>query len=524
MVAGVELTYDINATAQAMAEAIFGDGVTVVANGASLTGDARASAIYSDGDTISGGVVPGDTGIILSTGDVRAFTRVGSESNIATNTTTANNGPDNDPLFNAAAGGATFDASYLDIDFIPDPGVNFITLRFVLASEEYPEFAGSIYNDQVGVWLNGAPVPLPAGSGQASVGNINQTGGVNLFTDNTGDQFNTEMDGFTLTLSMTIPVTPSVVNSLRLGIADVADNLYDSNLLIAADSVQGTLIAVEDDILLRPGESGTLDALANDINATTGTAEITQINGVDVEPGDSVTLTTGQTVTLNGDGTLSLVSNTESEDVAFTYGVTSSTGEFDVGIINIDTVPCFAAGTRIKTEQGECPVQFLNVGDKVLTRDNGAQPIRWIGRRVVPASDRFAPVHIAANTFGSHRRLTVSPLHRILVRQPRGELLFGSTEILVAARDLIDGAAVRQISGGWIEYLHLLFDDHQIVWSEGLETESFLPGPQTTSCFEQEAIAEIVALFPELNPRTGEGYGPAARKLIRSREAKLLVA
>ena len=524
MVAGVELTYNINASAQAMAEAIFGDGVTVVPGGASFTGDRRASAIYSDGDSISPGVTPSDTGVILSTGDVRAFTSTGSQSNVSTQTTTVNNGPNGDPLFNALAGRPTFDASYLDVDFIPDPDVNFITLRFVLASDEYPEYAGSIYNDQVGVWINGSPVPLPAGSGQASVGNINQSGGVNLFTDNTGDQFNTEMDGFTITLSMTIPVTPDTVNSLRIGIADVSDNLYDSNLLIAADSVQGALIAVEDDILLRPGQSGTLDALANDIDATGGVASITQINGINVVAGDSVTLTTGQTVTLNSDGTLSLVSNTESEDVAFTYGITSSTGEFDVGFITIDTVPCFTAGTRVRTPEGDRPVQTLRPGDLVLTRDNGPQPVRWIGRRTTPATDRMAPVQIAAGTFGDHGRLTVSPLHRVLVAHARGELLFGAGEVLVAARDLIDGGAVQRVEGGWVEYVHLMFDTHQILWSEGLETESFLPGPQTTSCFERDAIAEIVALFPEIDPKTGAGYGPAARTLLKRHEAKLLVA
>lgn len=524
MVAGVELNYNINASAQAMAEAIFGDGVTLVPGGASYTGDNRASAIYSGGNTISPGVTPSDTGVILSTGDARAFTSVGSQSNVSSQTTTANNGPNGDPDFNALTGLSTFDASYLDVDFIPDPGVEFITLRFVFASEEYPEYAGSIYNDMVGVWINGSPVALPAGNGQASVGNINQSGGINLFRDNTGSQYNTEMDGFTVTLSMTIPVTPGEVNSIRIGVADVSDNQYDSNLLIAADSVQGRLIAVEDDILLRPGTSGTLDALANDINLTGSTSSITQINGIDVVPGDSVTLTTGQTVTLNADGTLSLVSTTESTDVAFTYGITSSTGAFDTGFITIDTVPCFAAGTRIRTAEGERPVQSLKPGDLVLTRDHGPRPVRWVGRRSMAATDRMAPVQISRGTFGDHGPLTVSPLHRVLVVQPRGELYFGASEVLVAARDLVDGGAVRRLEGGWIEYVHLMFDDHEILWSEGLQTESFLPGPQTTSCFERDAIAEIVALFPDLDPATGEGYGPAARRLLKRHEARLLVA
>ena len=523
MVAGVELDYNINASAQAMAELIFGDLVTVV--GASYTGDPRASAIYSGADTISPGVAPSDEGVILSTGQADAFTTVGPQSNRIGSTTTANNGPNGLPDFDDLSGGRTFDASILDVDFIPDPGVEFITMSFVFASEEYPEFVDSIYNDLVGIWSNGTPIPLGIGGDEAGVNNINFLSNPNLYVDNTTDDYNTEMDAFTVTMSVTIPVIPGVVNSLRIGIADVSDSAFDSNILIAADSVQGELIAVDDNVRVDPGDTRTFDVLANDINNTAGVASVTQINGVDVAPGESVTLVTGQTVTLNSDGTLTIAANPEeSENVAFTYGITSTSGEFDVGFITIDTVPCFTAGTRIRTPDGERPVQSLMPGDLVLTRDNGPQPIRWIGRRTTAATDKMAPVQIAAGTFGDHGRLTVSPLHRILVAQARGELYFGTSEVLVAARDLIDGGAIRRIEGGWVEYVHLMFDEHQILWSEGLPTESFLPGPQTTSCFERRAVAEIVALFPEIDPKTGEGYGPAARRLLKRHEARLLVA
>ncbi|MGI9389151.1 MAG: Hint domain-containing protein [Boseongicola sp.] len=522
MVAGVELTYDINATALQMANTILGDGVTVV--GASYTGDSRASAIYDDGDSISPGVTPGDTGIILSTGQATAFTSTGSQSNIRSNTTTGSGGPNNNAEFNALAGRSTYDASFLDMDFIPDPGVEFLTLKFVFSSEEYPEYAGSIYNDMVGVWSNGQVVPLAAGNGQSSVGNINQSGGVNLFNDNTGDQFNTEMDGFTVTMSVTIPVIPGQVNTLRIGVADVADNLYDSNLLIAADSVQGMLVAHADDVLLRPGDSKVVDVTANDINNTGGSVVITHINDQPVVAGQTVVLTTGQSITLNVDGTLSMVGNSVSEDVAFTYEIESSTGESAVGFILIDTVPCFVAGTMIRTDRGDVPVDRLRIGDLVLTIDDGLQPIRWIGRRTLPAEGSMAPVRILRGTFGNHQTLTVSPLHRILVRNVHAELLFGSSEVLIAARDLIDGRNVSQIEGGFVQYFHLLFDRHQVVWSEGLETESFLPGPQTTHCFEQATVAEICEIFPELDPATGAGYGPAVRPALKHFEANLLAS
>jgi hypothetical protein len=522
MVAGVELTYNRSASALDMANTIFGDGVTVT--GATYTGDFDASAVYSDGDTISPGVVPSDTGVILSTGDVRAFTSTGTQSNVRTNTTTSNSGPNNDPLFNDLTGLNTFDASYLEVEFTPDPNIDFITMEFVFSSDEYPEYAGSIYNDMVGVWIDGNVVPIAAGNGLASVGNINQSGGINLFKSNTADQFNTEMDGFTVSMSVTVPVTPGITNTLRIGVADVSDSLFDSNVLIAADSVQGTIVAVEDYVLLRPGDTKTVDVQDNDLNLTGGSVVITHINDVPVSPGDSVVLNTGQTVTLNADGTLDMVGNSVSEDVAFTYEVESSTGDTAVGFIIVDTVPCFAAGTMIRTEGGHIPVEKLSIGQPVMTRDDGPQPIRWIGRRTVAAEGPMAPVRIAAGTFGDHDALTVSPLHRVLVQNEQAELLFGSHEVLVAARDLIDGRQIKRIEGGKIEYVHLLFDRHQVIWSDGLASESFLPGPQTTNCFDAERIAEICAIFPELNPATGDGYSPAARPALKSFEAKLLVA
>ena len=136
----------------------------------------------------------------------------------------------------------------------------------------------------------------------------------------------------------------------------------------------------------------------------------------------------------------------------------------------------------------------------------------------------MAPIRIIANTLGDHGELTVSPLHRILVRNAAAELLYGTHELLVAARDLVDDKNIKRIEGGSVEYIHILFDDHQVVWSSGLESESFLPGPQTTHCFEAEMIAEIASIFPELDPTTGDGYGPAARPALKSFEARLLVA
>jgi len=160
----------------------------------------------------------------------------------------------------------------------------------------------------------------------------------------------------------------------------------------------------------------------------------------------------------------------------------------------------------------------------VLTLDDGPQPLRWIGRRRVAAQGSFAPIRIAAGAFGDHDTLLVSPQHRVLLRDGLAELLFGEDEVLVAAKDLLNHDGVCRVEGGQVEYVHLLFVRHQVIWSEGLPTESFLPGPQMSHSFDREVLQELVSLFPELDPTTGQGYGPAARRTLRGYEAQLLIS
>ena len=521
MVAGVELNYNTGASALQMAQEIFGDGITIT--GATYTGDSRASAIYSSGDSISPNVVPGDTGVILSTGQAAAFTTTNAaQSNVSTNTTTGNTGPNNITDFTSVAGASTFDASILDISFVPDPGITSISIKFVFASEEYPEFSNSIYNDLIGIWSNGNLVPLAVGDGLTSVGNINQFDSANLFVDNTADQFNTEMDGFTLTLSLDIPVNPGVTNTLRIGITDVADSNFDSNLLIAGDSIQGTLVATDDSETITVGGTKTFDPLANDVNSAGGSLTITHINGVNVTANSSVTLSTGQIVTLNGDGTFTVETDLDVEEVNFTYTVSNGAGSDDVGLVSINTIPCFVAGTRILTPDGEVPVEALCPGDLVVTHDDGARPLIWTGSRRVEGRGTFAPIRIDRHALGNYRPLLVSPQHRVVIRDPRAELMFGSRDVLVAAKHLVNDRSIHAVEMDDVTYVHILFDRHQIVFSEGLLTESLLPGEMALRGCDDGGREEIEALFPTLD--TGANpYGPAARRILKAHEADALL-
>jgi len=411
------------------------------------------------------------------------------------------------------------------VDFIPDGNV--MTMQFVFSSEEYPEFQNSVYQDFVGVWVNGQLVEMDVGDGDTDPGNINTTNNINMFVNNSNDDYNTEMDGFTITMTLTMVVNPGILNSIRIGIADVSDSSYDSSLLIAGDSVQTDLVAISDDVNVYPDGTTSFNVLDNDVSQPGSVLTITHINGqaVSYDPvtgiGTSITLPTGQIVTVGPNGQLTVVGDGDEEDFNFIYTISDGTNT-DVGFVNATSIPCFVAGTLIATDQGDKPVDTLQPGDLVMTQDDGPQPLRWIGTRTVAAQDNFAPIMIRAGTFGQHGDVRVSPLHRVLVRDSLAELLFGEAEVLVAAKDLVNDYSVTRQVGGQVTYVHLMFDKHQVVFTEGLASESFLPGPQTTKSFEQEIVAEICSIFPELDPETGAGYSASARRTLRHFEADLL--
>jgi len=520
MAIATELAIDTAASAMDMINALFGAGVTV--NSASYTGDALSSGIYTGGETTSPGVTPGDTGVILSTGYVSDFTNSDGSTNTNQNTNTSTNttGPNNDADFNALAGTGTRDASFLEATFVPTGDL--LTIDFVISSEEYPEYINSVYNDVIGVWVNGVQASVSIGDGSASVSNINGTDTENLYVDNTGDQYNTEMDGFTITLTFVAPVNVGVPNTLKIGVADVGDNNYDTNLLIAGGSIQTAIVAQDDTITMPTGKTRTLDVLDND-NSSGGALTVTHINGTAVVAGDTVTLGTGQQITLNADGTFDIASDGDDETVYFNYAVEDIVGNTDTALVEIVQIACFGEGTLIRTEFGDQLIETLVPGQLVLTRDNGLQPIRWIGRREVTTEAILAPIRFAKGVFGATSDLWLSPQHRVLISDSWSELLFGEPEVLVKAKDLVNDQTIRiDRSKPQITYFHLLFDTHEILLSNGMATESFMPGPETLLGYDQATQDELLRLFPSLEGGVDKGFGHTARPALKSYESNVL--
>lgn len=192
-------------------------------------------------------------------------------------------------------------------------------------------------------------------------------------------------------------------------------------------------------------------------------------------------------------------------------------------------VPCFTADTRIKTPRGEVRAADIRAGDRVWTRDNGLQVVRWVGERHLTRAELLARPHLAPVTFqpGSlgpnlpERPLTVSPQHRVLVASALTQLWFGEDEVLAAAINLIPMAGVTQAVAD-VTYVHILFDQHEIICGDGAWSESFQPGEQVLRGFDTAQRAEIAELFPQLRAFGGLVNYPAARPTLRAHEARLL--
>ncbi|SLN71521.1 Poly(beta-D-mannuronate) C5 epimerase 7 [Roseovarius albus] len=199
-------------------------------------------------------------------------------------------------------------------------------------------------------------------------------------------------------------------------------------------------------------------------------------------------------------------------------------------------IPCFAAGTKIGTETGDIAVERLKTGCHIycidaVTGDTFLKPLRRVLRTAVHAdmlraNPKLYPIRISAGSLGNHlphRDLLVSRQHRMVVSSKISKRMFGSTEILVPAVRLLDLPGVfadERVER--LEYFHLLFDQHEVIFAEGAPTESLYAGPEALKSVPPEIRQEMLTLFPELRAADST---PEPARLMPSRQAtKTLIA
>lgn len=167
----------------------------------------------------------------------------------------------------------------------------------------------------------------------------------------------------------------------------------------------------------------------------------------------------------------------------------------------------FARGTRITMATGmQKPIEELRPSDRILTRDDGVHELRWVGQSTSRAVGRMAPVLIRAGALNNAGDLLVSPDHRFLVYQRHDELGTGCPELLVRARDLVNGDTVVISEGGFVDYFQLLFDHHHIIYAEGIAAESMFLDSMTHSALPDEVQMRISPSKAPHQRRDGHGF------------------
>ncbi|HET9147325.1 MAG TPA: Hint domain-containing protein [Acetobacteraceae bacterium] len=143
----------------------------------------------------------------------------------------------------------------------------------------------------------------------------------------------------------------------------------------------------------------------------------------------------------------------------------------DIGVPEIASTPCFAAGTRILTAAGEVAVERLRAGDEVILADGSSAPVIWIGTRFIdigrhPLPGGVAPILISAGALAEGRPgrdLHVSPDHAMFL-----------DGILVPAKALLNGTTIRQIMPPDVRYFHVELAAHGVIHAEGALAETYL--------------------------------------------------
>ena len=192
-------------------------------------------------------------------------------------------------------------------------------------------------------------------------------------------------------------------------------------------------------------------------------------------------------------------------------------------IDNVTLMVCFAGETCLQMADGtEREARRISVGDFVMTA-NGPKNVKWVGRKHVSAEDMrtdpsLRPIRIVQGALGQglpKRALCVSRQHRMLITS-------GAGEVLVAAHRLTELPGVYVDKDRMaVDYTHILFEEHELVFAEGAPSESLLVAPRSLAALEPDARAELTKLFPDLIDQAEKAAsarlipeGPAVRCLL----------
>ena len=260
-----QITTSVNPTIAQLQSALQGNGVVVT--GVTLTCPNNAYALFGNGAGVFGGTTL-NSGILLTTGTA---TNVAGP---AVNTTGADlsydSGAPGSALGNSLAGGTTYDGC--SINFLITPSCTTLSISYVFASEEYPEFVGGSYNDVFGFMITG-PNPLGPAYNNSNLAMIPGTStpvSINNVNANTNSSYyvsappNILYDGMTTILTASAAVTPCQVYTMTIGVWDDGDGAFDSGVFLDVNGLSclnsPTITATASPTTICAGQTVTLTA------------------------------------------------------------------------------------------------------------------------------------------------------------------------------------------------------------------------------------------------------------------------
>lgn len=190
----------------------------------------------------------------------------------------------------------------------------------------------------------------------------------------------------------------------------------------------------------------------------------------------------------------------------------------DIALTKVGPVG-LVTGANLRTPCGPRRVENIRVGDLIVTRDAGLQPVRVVFSRTVVAAElaadpSLAPVRLAPRAIAPMMPasdLMVAPDHRLLIPGWRLEDKDDSEMTLLPARELagVSDTIHTVRDAGDVTYFSFVFDEHVVFCANGMPVESFRPTPQALDAVDAHVGDDIARLFPALKEQP-ETY-PAAR-------------
>jgi len=136
-------------------------------------------------------------------------------------------------------------------------------------------------------------------------------------------------------------------------------------------------------------------------------------------------------------------------------------------------IGCLLKGTKILTPSGDRLVEELQIGDEVQTLA-GPKAIKWIGYNKFtkeenrPWQDSVMPVRAGRFAIDDHTPscdLYLSPLHCLFFNDSLIPVMYLVNEASIAQGTPSDTPS--------LEYYHIEFDTHEVIYAEGALVESF---------------------------------------------------